>query len=99
MAAESQRSDDRSQARSEAAALLGVDIDHLSAADTLRVDMVSALRFRKPFAAKNKLGQADPTNRPCSPFFQPRFRLSGDPSRGPTTRVGTLAADDERTGL
>jgi hypothetical protein len=42
---ESQRSDDRSQARSEAAALLGVDIDHLSPADGLRVDMVSALRL------------------------------------------------------
>jgi hypothetical protein len=40
-----QRSDDRSQARSEAAVLLGVDIDHLSAADSLRVDMVSALRL------------------------------------------------------
>jgi ATP-dependent DNA ligase len=26
---------------------------------------------RKPFAAKNKLGQADPTNRPCSPLFEP----------------------------
>jgi hypothetical protein len=37
--------DDRSQARSEAAALLGVDIDHLSPADGLRVDMVSALRL------------------------------------------------------
>ena len=40
-----QRSDDRSQARREAAALLGVDIDHLSPADGLRVDMVSALRL------------------------------------------------------
>ena len=37
--------DDRSQARREAAALLGVDIDHLSAADGLRVDMISALRL------------------------------------------------------
>jgi len=37
--------DDRSQARREAATLLGVDIDHLSAADSLRVDMVSALRL------------------------------------------------------
>jgi hypothetical protein len=37
--------DDRSQARREAAALLGVDIDHLSPADGLRVDMVSALRL------------------------------------------------------
>jgi hypothetical protein len=36
---------DRSQARREAATLLGVDIDHLSAADSLRVDMVSALRL------------------------------------------------------
>jgi hypothetical protein len=43
--AESQRSDDRSQARSEAAALLGVDIDHLSPADSLRVDMISSLRL------------------------------------------------------
>jgi hypothetical protein len=32
-------------ARAEAAILLGVDIDHLSAADGLRVDMVSALRL------------------------------------------------------
>jgi hypothetical protein len=39
------RSDDRSQARREAAILLGVDIEHLSAADSLRVDMVSALRL------------------------------------------------------
>jgi hypothetical protein len=39
------RSDDRSQARREAAVLLGVDIEHLSAADSLRVDMVSALRL------------------------------------------------------
>jgi hypothetical protein len=39
------RSDDRSQARREAATLLGVDIDHLSAADGLRVDMISALRL------------------------------------------------------
>jgi hypothetical protein len=37
--------DDRSQARREAAALLGVDIEHLSPADGLRVDMVSALRL------------------------------------------------------
>jgi hypothetical protein len=37
--------DDRSQARREAATLLGVDIEHLSAADSLRVDMVSALRL------------------------------------------------------
>jgi hypothetical protein len=36
---------DRSQARCEAAVLLGVDIEHLSAADSLRVDMVSALRL------------------------------------------------------
>ena len=39
------RNDDRTQARREAATLLGVDIDHLSAADGLRVDMVSALRL------------------------------------------------------
>jgi hypothetical protein len=39
------RSDDRSQARREAAILLGVDIEDLSAADGLRVDMVSALRL------------------------------------------------------
>jgi hypothetical protein len=39
------RSDDRSQARREAATLLGVDIDHLSPADGLRVDMISALRL------------------------------------------------------
>jgi hypothetical protein len=39
------RNDDRTQARGEAATLLGVDIDHLSAADGLRVDMVSALRL------------------------------------------------------
>src|SRR5437764_13868727 len=38
-------SDDRAQARREAAILLGVDIEHLSAADSLRVDMVSALRL------------------------------------------------------
>jgi hypothetical protein len=37
--------DDRAQARREAATLLGVDIDHLSAADGLRVDMISALRL------------------------------------------------------
>src|ERR1700737_312448 len=39
------RNDDRSQARCEAAALLGVDIERLSPADGLRVDMVSALRL------------------------------------------------------
>jgi hypothetical protein len=39
------RSDDRSQARQEAAILLGVDIEHLSAADGLRIDMISALRL------------------------------------------------------
>jgi hypothetical protein len=39
------RNDDRSQARREAATLLGVDIEHLSPADGLRVDMVSALRL------------------------------------------------------
>jgi hypothetical protein len=39
------RSDDRAQARREAATLLGVDIEHLSPADNLRVDMVSALRL------------------------------------------------------
>jgi hypothetical protein len=39
------RNDDRSQARREAAALLNVDIDHMSPADGLRVDMVSALRL------------------------------------------------------
>jgi hypothetical protein len=39
------RSDDRAQARREAAALLAVDIEHLSPADNLRVDMVSALRL------------------------------------------------------
>jgi hypothetical protein len=39
------RSDDRSQARREAATLLGVDVEHLSAADGLRVDMISALRL------------------------------------------------------
>jgi hypothetical protein len=37
--------DDRAQARREAATLLGVDIDHLSPADGLRIDMVSALRL------------------------------------------------------
>jgi hypothetical protein len=37
--------DDRAQARREAAALLAVDIEHLSPADNLRVDMVSALRL------------------------------------------------------
>jgi hypothetical protein len=37
--------DDRAQARREAATLLGVDIEHLSAADGLRVDMISALRL------------------------------------------------------
>src|SRR6202047_5109943 len=37
--------DDRFQARSEAAALLGVDINNLSPADGLRIDMVSALRL------------------------------------------------------
>jgi hypothetical protein len=39
------RNDDRAQARREAATLLGVDIEHLTAADSLRVDMVSALRL------------------------------------------------------
>ena len=37
--------DDRAQARSEAAQLLGVDVEHLSPADNLRVDMISALRL------------------------------------------------------
>jgi hypothetical protein len=37
--------DDRAAVRREAAILLGVDIEHLSAADGLRVDMVSALRL------------------------------------------------------
>jgi hypothetical protein len=36
---------DRSEARREAATLLGVDVEHLSPADGLRVDMVSALRL------------------------------------------------------
>jgi hypothetical protein len=39
------RSDDLLRSRQEAATLLGVNIDHLSAADGLRVDMVSALRL------------------------------------------------------
>jgi hypothetical protein len=39
------RNDDRSQARREAAALLNVDINDMSPADGLRVDMVSALRL------------------------------------------------------
>jgi hypothetical protein len=37
--------DDRAQARREAAILLGVDIEHMSPADSLRVDMISALRL------------------------------------------------------
>jgi hypothetical protein len=37
--------DDRAQARREAAVLLGVDIERLSPADGLRVDMISALRL------------------------------------------------------
>jgi hypothetical protein len=37
--------DDRSRARAEAATLLGVDIERLSPADGLRVDMISALRL------------------------------------------------------
>jgi hypothetical protein len=37
--------DDRAQARREAAVLLGVDIDRLSPADSLRVDMISSLRL------------------------------------------------------
>jgi hypothetical protein len=37
--------DDRTQARREAATLLGVDIEHLSAADGLRIDMIAALRL------------------------------------------------------
>jgi hypothetical protein len=37
--------DDRFEARREAAVLLGVDINNLSAADSLRIDMVSALRL------------------------------------------------------
>jgi hypothetical protein len=37
--------DDRAEARKEAAVLLGVDIERLSPADNLRVDMVSALRL------------------------------------------------------
>jgi hypothetical protein len=36
---------DRSQARREAATLLGVDIERMSPADGLRVDMISALRL------------------------------------------------------
>jgi hypothetical protein len=39
------RNDDRSQARREAATLLGADVDHLSPVDSLRVDMISALRL------------------------------------------------------
>jgi hypothetical protein len=37
--------DDRAAAHREAATLLGVDIDHLSPADGLRIDMISALRL------------------------------------------------------
>jgi hypothetical protein len=37
--------DDRAAARREAATLLGVDVEHLSPADNLRVDMVSSLRL------------------------------------------------------
>ena len=36
---------DLKASRREAAILLGVDIEHLSAADSLRIDMVSALRL------------------------------------------------------
>jgi hypothetical protein len=39
------RNDDRSQARREAATLIGADVDHLSPVDSLRVDMISALRL------------------------------------------------------
>jgi hypothetical protein len=39
------RNDDRSQARREAATLLGADVEHLSPVDSLRVDMISALRL------------------------------------------------------
>ena len=39
------RNDDRSQARREAATLLNVDIDRMSPADGLRIDMISALRL------------------------------------------------------
>jgi hypothetical protein len=39
------RNDDRAQARAEAAQLLGLNIDNLSPADALRVDMVSSLRL------------------------------------------------------
>ena len=41
--------DDRSQARREAATLLGVDIENLTAADGLRIDMISATASRAVF--------------------------------------------------
>ena len=37
--------DDRTQARKEAAELLGVDVEHLSPADALRCDMIASLRL------------------------------------------------------
>jgi hypothetical protein len=40
-----QRSDDLLQARRESAELIGLDAEHLSPADTLRCDMISALRI------------------------------------------------------
>jgi hypothetical protein len=40
-----QRSDDLLQARRESAELIGLDVEHLSPADTLRCDMISALRI------------------------------------------------------
>jgi hypothetical protein len=43
--AEPRNDTDRSQARREAATLLGVDLAHMTAADGLRVDMISALRL------------------------------------------------------
>jgi hypothetical protein len=39
------RSDDRAEARKEAARLLGLDVERLSPADALRVDLVSSLRL------------------------------------------------------
>jgi len=57
----SNRSNDMKAARAEAAALLGLDAEHLSPADNLRVDLVTSLRAAIDHAAATVIdgGNAD----------------------------------------
>ena len=54
-----------------------------AAAAARPVPIRELLRFRETWGViENSLGQPDPTNHPRSPVFEPRFRLSADPTLG-----------------